>query len=88
MENFDTDNNLDMGNNRNKDYTVVRGSCGSILYLHNGYVFIKDMFIGRVIFVRCQKRYCNAKGRINLSDNTAYFTEDTLHGHAPCIVQE
>ena len=79
MEDF-----LNTGNNTNRDnYTAVRGSRGSVLYLHNGFVFTKDVSIRGVVFVRCLKRYCHAKGRIYLHDNTAYFSEDSMHCHGP-----
>ncbi len=78
---------MDTPNGDNGDYTMVRGSRGSLLFVHHGFVFVKDQTHHGVIFIRCMKRFCHARGRINLNDNSSFFSDDGLHTHGPSLPQ-
>jgi hypothetical protein len=63
------------------DYTFVRGARGSVLYIHEGYIFVKEQVHHGIVFTRCLKKFCPARGRINLNDDSTFF--DNIHSHGP-----
>jgi hypothetical protein len=65
------------------NYLEIRGPRGLAMYIHHHFVFIREFARNGVIFLKCIKRFCHARGRIHQDSNLSIFPDDSVHSHAP-----
>jgi hypothetical protein len=66
-----------------KTFEEKIGPKGVPLYIHNGFHFMEYFTFNGVNFLKCVKRFCHAKARIDKDSTFTMWPDDSAHSHCP-----